>query len=151
MDILTDTNILLRAFHPKAAKHSEAILALKTLQARGSRICVAQQNIYEFWAVATRPEKDNGFGLRPEQASEVTKHIEMLFRILRDPPELYGHWRSISVTYGVSGKKTHDARLVAAMAVHGITQILTYNIDDCARFDGIHLMHPALLEDLPRY
>ena len=52
-------------------------------------------------------------------------------------------WRQLIVSYGVSGKKSHDAQLVAAMAVHGITQILTDNTDDFTRFAGISVLHPA--------
>ena len=46
------------------------------------------------------------------------------------------------MTHGVSGKKTHDARLVAAMTVHRIDHILTFNTDDFARYTGIQVLHP---------
>jgi len=49
------------------------------------------------------------------------------------------------VTHGVSGKKSHDARLVAAMTVNHITHILTFNAGDFARYAGIHVLHPAKL------
>jgi predicted nucleic acid-binding protein len=143
MDVLADTNIIVRRFNRKAAKYREAIRALRALRARGDRVCVVPQNLYEFWAVATRPLVNNGLGLTPTQAHRVVGRIEELFTILRDPPELYDVWRLLIVSYSVSGKKTHDARLVAAMAVHGITQILTYNTDDFTRFAGIIVLHPA--------
>jgi predicted nucleic acid-binding protein len=49
------------------------------------------------------------------------------------------------VTHGVSGKTTHDARLVAAMIANRITHILTFNADDFARYAGIKVVHPAKL------
>jgi predicted nucleic acid-binding protein len=49
------------------------------------------------------------------------------------------------VTHGVSGKKAHDARLVAAMTVNGITHILTFNADDFTRYTGITVLHPSKL------
>jgi predicted nucleic acid-binding protein len=38
----------------------------------------------------------------------------------------------------------HDARLVAAMNVHGVRRILTFNTDDFARY-GIEVLHPSSL------
>jgi len=149
MDVLADTNILVRGVHRKAAKHREAIRALSALRARGDRICIVPQNVYEFWAVATRPIEANGLGLTPSQAHRVTGRVEQLCAVLRDPPELYDEWRRLIVAHGVSGKKTHDARLVAAMTVHHITQLLTFNSDDFSRYDGITVLHPASLAVSP--
>ena len=42
----------------------------------------------------------------------------------------------------MAGKKAHDARLVAAMNLHGITHIVTFNSDDFARDAGITVIHP---------
>ena len=46
------------------------------------------------------------------------------------------------IAHRVSGKNTHDARLVATMKLHGINKILTFNIHDFARFEGIEAIHP---------
>ena len=146
MDILADTNIIIRRVHRKAARYREVIRALRALQVRGDRVCFVPQNLYEFWAVATRPLANNGLGLTPDQVHRVTGRIEKLGTILRDPPELYDVWRQLVVSYGVSGKKAHDARLVAAMAIHGITHILTFNPDDFTRYAGINVIRPASLD-----
>jgi predicted nucleic acid-binding protein len=47
--------------------------------------------------------------------------------------------------YRVSGKNTHDARLVAAMHVHGIESILTFNGNDFGRYTGITAIDPAAM------
>ena len=49
---------------------------------------------------------------------------------LPDTDDVYAEWRRLVVTHGVSGKKTHDARLVAAMTTEGIVHILTFNSAD---------------------
>jgi predicted nucleic acid-binding protein len=49
----------------------------------------------------------------------------------------------------VSGKPAHDARLVAAMQVHGITSILTFDKSDFSRYPGIEVIHPADIADTP--
>jgi predicted nucleic acid-binding protein len=142
MDVLADTNILVRGVHRKAAKHREALRAIRMLRDRGDRVCVVPQNLYEFWAVATRPVESNGLGLHPAQAARITSRIEEICAVLRDSPGIYDEWRRLVVAHAVSGKKTHDARLVAAMNVHGITQILTFNVEDFARFPSIQALHP---------
>jgi predicted nucleic acid-binding protein len=40
------------------------------------------------------------------------------------------------------GNADHDARLFAAMNVHGVGRILTFNTDDFTRF-GIEVLHPS--------
>lgn len=145
MDVLIDTNVIVGSVHREASTYGEALDAIWMLQDRGYRICVVPQNLYEFWAVATRPIRNNGLGLTPLQANKVAEQIEELGTLLRDPPELYDEWRRLVVSYVVSGKKSHDARLVAAMAIHGITQIVTYNTDDFARYEGINVIRPDSL------
>jgi hypothetical protein len=43
----------------------------------------------------------------------------------------------------VVGKNGHDARLVAAMMVHGLTHLLTFNVQDFRRYPGITAVTPA--------
>lgn len=43
------------------------------------------------------------------------------------------------------GVNVHDARLVAAMLVHGLTHILTFNISDFARYSEITAVHPTTI------
>jgi predicted nucleic acid-binding protein len=145
MDVLTDTNILVRGVHRKAAKHREVLRALPILRSRGDRVCVVPQNLYEFWAVATRPLDSNGLGLTPFQADRITSRIEELCAVLRDPRELYDEWRRLIVAHAISGKKAHDARLAAAMNLHGIKHILTLNPGDFGRYPGISIIEPRVL------
>ena len=44
--------------------------------------------------------------------------------------------------YNVKGVNFHDTRIVAAMLVHGITHILTFNVEDFKRFIEIAVVHP---------
>jgi predicted nucleic acid-binding protein len=43
---------------------------------------------------------------------------------------------------GVSGVQVYDARLAAVMHVHGINLILTLNVTDFSRFEGLIALHP---------
>ena len=51
-------------------------------------------------------------------------------------------WRVLVVRHQVSGVQVHDARLAAAMQVHGITHILTLNQPDFIRYASIFVVHP---------
>ena len=65
MDILADTNILIRRINRYDSQHKETRFALRLLAAQGHRICIVPQNIIECWNVATRPQGRNGLGLLP--------------------------------------------------------------------------------------
>jgi hypothetical protein len=47
--------------------------------------------------------------------------------------------------FRVSGVQVHDARLVAAMKIHRVSHILTFNTDDFVRYapEGITAVDPA--------
>src|ERR1700683_5569432 len=108
MDVLADTNILVRGVHRKGRKHGAALQALRALRDRGDRICIVPQNLYEFWAVATRPIENNGLALTPAQAGRITSRIEEVFALFRDTPAIYDEWRRLVALYAVSGKNAHD-------------------------------------------
>ncbi|MGA3102644.1 MAG: hypothetical protein ABSD61_12345 [Terracidiphilus sp.] len=69
--------------------------------------------------------------------------MEILFPLLPDTPAIYPEWRRLVVTSKTTGARTHDARLAAALYVHGITHILTFNVGDFRRFDQLTAVHPA--------
>ena len=48
--------------------------------------------------------------------------------------------------YKVIGRRVHDTRLVAAMNVHSVTHLLTFNTDDFKRYDGITVVDPAFVK-----
>jgi predicted nucleic acid-binding protein len=95
MAFLLDTNILLRSLQPHHPHCSAVERALTVLRTRDEGLHIAAQNLIEFWAVATRPQSENG--------------------------------------------------LVAVMKVHGITSILTFNVQDFTRYEGIAVVHPDTL------
>jgi hypothetical protein len=48
-----------------------------------------------------------------------------------------------------TGKSAHDARLIAAMTVNGITRLLPFNASNFQRFAGIAVLTPADILALP--
>ncbi len=146
MTYLVDANILLRLCDTSHPHHAVAKNAVATLQARGDVLQVPQQSLYEFWTVATRPKEKNGLGLSPQGATAFLTVWERMFSALPEQP-LYSSWRALVTGYSVKGKQGHDARLVAAMKVHGLTHILTFNGSDFHRYapEGIVVVDPQTI------
>jgi len=62
---------------------------------------------------------------------------------LPDVDSAYAEWSRLVVAHVVSGKKTHDARLVAAMTVQGLAHILTFNVGDFSGYLGLTVLDPS--------
>ena len=93
----------------------------------------------------TRPLARNGLGLTVNEADREVRAIEAGMSLLPDSEAVYREWRRIVLQSGVSGIQVHDARLAAAMYVHGVSHILTLNVSDFSRFDGLIALHPRSL------
>ena len=145
MHCLLDTNVLLRGLdrgHPMYRVVRRALIALRR---QDNRLFLTSQNLIEFWAVATRPVDSNGLGMSVQWAAAQLVRIKRFFSVLPDTADAYAEWERIVLQQQVSGKKVHDARLVASMKVHGVAHILTFNTNDFLRYPGITIIHPQSL------
>jgi predicted nucleic acid-binding protein len=140
--VLVDTNVLLRQFEPGHAHHRAAVDSIERLVLSGDPVFVTAQNIAEFWAAATRPAAQNGLGLTVPVAVSAVDHMERVFTLLPDHPAIYAVWKRLVMTHGVIGGRVYDALLVAAMTVHGVGRILTFNAADFRRYT-IEILDPA--------
>ena len=140
---LVDTNILLRTARRSDPQYKLIDTAISRLVLEGTLLHYTHQTIAEFWNAMTRPASRNGFGLSVEKAEREVRLIEAGMTLLADSEAVYREWRQLVVQYGVSGVHVHDARLVAAMRVHGVRHILTLNAMDFARYDVIVVLHPS--------
>lgn len=137
-----DTNILLRIAEPAHSMHAETLNALAVLKTNGDSVSIIPQNVIEFWNVATRPVEKNGLGFTHQQTQAEVERIERIFQLILDTPEIYAEWKRLVIAHAVQGKQVHDTRIVAAMNIHGITHLLTYNKNDFGRFAGIVIVSP---------
>ena len=142
MSVLVDTNILLRRTQPNHEHHAMAMESVARLLAAGETVCFTPQNIAEFWNVVTRPETSNGLGFPVSVALGEVEKIERILTLLPESPAIYAEWKRLIVKHSVLGVKVHDARLAAAMNVHGVGQILTFDTDDFSRY-GTGVLHPS--------
>jgi predicted nucleic acid-binding protein len=140
---LADTNVLLRLVKRDHPQYSLARGAIQVLGRSGMKPAFTLQNMAEFWNASTRPRDRNGFGLTVEETERNASDIERTFAFLPDSEAVHREWRRIVVDYRISGVQVHDARLAAAMYVHGVTSILTFNEADFDRFAGLTAINPA--------
>jgi len=144
---LIDTNILLRLTRRSDSQHKIVAAAIAHLLGQGATLYYTHQNIAELWNAMTRPVDRNGLGLTVPEAEHEVRTIENGMILLPDGEAVYREWRRIVVQHSVSGVQVHDARLAAAMLVHGVGHILTLNVTDFARFSGLTAVHPATIPE----
>jgi predicted nucleic acid-binding protein len=145
--ILLDTNLLIRMTRSHDPQAGVARAAVQALVERGEQLIVVPQNLYEFWAVATRrpgaaPVGQNGLGMSTAQAGQWLRFFQRRFAFLPDHERLSQLWLALVEAHQVAGFRAHDVRLVAAMQSYGITRLLTFNAAD---FHGlpITIIDPA--------
>jgi len=148
-DILfVDTNILLTATDDTRQQHQDAQTILGLASRYGVHLAVSGQILREYLVVATRPSKVNGLGLSPNDA---LKNIGAFRRIL----SFYDESESVLNTlvqlvkkHDLSGKRIHDANVVATMLTHGIEKVVTENPKDFKKFAVIEMVS---LKDAARF
>jgi predicted nucleic acid-binding protein len=139
--ILLDTNVIVRLSDPAAPEHGVVRAALGKLIERETVLCITAQVLIEFWAVATRPPEANGLGWTVEQTRHALDGLLGQLTLLNDSPDVLTVWLDLAST-GVSGKRAHDARIVAVAVAHGVEAVLTLNTKDFAGFEGVQAVHP---------
>jgi predicted nucleic acid-binding protein len=141
--IAVDTNVFVGAiqtFNPvlrTAARHS-----IKHLFRQGEQLYCFPQNLVEFWNVATRPATANGLGLSPEQTARLVDRFQTIIQLLPETRDIFPAWRTLVLQYRVAGIHVHDARIVAALVVHRVPRILTFDVDDFKRYTQVAVIDP---------
>ena len=142
MSYLVDSNVMLRILHPGSPLRLKALTAIKILLHRRATLLICSQNEVEFWGVATRKLEANGLGMKHALADRALRRFERIFTLVPDSPAVHEHWRELVITYAVTGRQVHDTRLAAVMLTHGISHILTFDVDGFRRFQDIAAVHP---------
>ena len=142
---LLDTNILLRWVKPDDRDYPIVTSVIETMLLAQTVLCYTSQNVGEFWNTCTRPLDRNGYGLALKDADRRARFFENRLHLLPDSLAVHNEWREMLLVHGISGVQVHDARLVAAMRVHGVKRILSFNNADFVRYRDIEAVHPRTL------
>lgn len=141
--ILVGTNILLRLAVSTDPLFGTVDTYVNALVAGGETLCIVPQNVYEFWATASRPKAANGLGLSISECQARVARLNLTVQFLQDRTGLFDEWERLVVAHQCHGRVSYDARLVAAMNTHGLNRLLTLNASDFARFPWLTLIDPT--------
>ena len=148
--ILLDTSILVRLPDAISPDRPAALAAVGKLLRAKEELLIAPQNVYEFWAAATRRPGSpsaggqNGLGMTIDRAALWLRRFQQFCRVLPEVPEILPLWQDLILTHRVSGFRAHDLRLIAAMNAHGVRRVLTLNVKHFAGY-GVDVVDPRAL------
>src|SRR5215208_4235332 len=114
MQILLDSNILLRLVNAADPQNQLSWDAVRMLHLKNEQLCLVPQNVYEFWSASTRPLLNNGLGLTVAQVQSEIGKFKRLFILLDDTPHVFPQWEKLVAQHSIVGKNAHDTRLVAS-------------------------------------
>jgi toxin-antitoxin system PIN domain toxin len=134
--VFIDTNLLVYASRPTTPEHGASRAALARLEAGNGAIWISPQVLREYLAVVTRPQASSP-PLSMAVAIADVRRFQASFEIAEEGPAMLERLLGLLATCPTAGKQVHDANLVAAMLVHGIRRLLTFNAADFRRFADV--------------
>lgn len=127
--ILVDTNVLVYSIQEDAPQHEASRRLIETAQAGNPLLCVFPQNLLEFFAVITDPQRLENPATTAEALHLVEQFAAML-PVLQPSPASLSHLTSLAHGLEIRGQKIFDCHLVAQMKEAGLETICTYNTKD---------------------
>ena len=143
---LVDANVLLRWLDSSDPQHAIAKNAIDTLDEQGHDLHITAQNVIEFWAVASRPLHNNGFGWDVARCYSSVSLLLKSFEYSPDTAAIFDEWQRLVAKHSVTSLHVHDTRLVAVIKTHNLDGILTFNEKHFRRFEAnenIVVLEPA--------
>ena len=138
---LVDANVLLYAYHPRAAQHGRCRAWVETEFSGGAAIRIAWATIVAFLRISTSPRVFERPLTTAEAEAAVTSWLAVPSVAPLDPGERY--WdvlRDLLHRAQVTGPLVSDAALAALAIEHGATLCTTDR--DFVRFPGLRTINP---------
>ena len=106
----------------------------------GAGLCIAPQNLAEFYAIVTNARRVP----TPRTPAEALAVIEQFLErpgleLLPVPTDIVARWIALVRQHPVVGGDLFDIQLIATMLGNGITRIYTFNRDDFVAFSDSEL------------
>lgn len=141
--ILVDSNVLVRLAAKSDPQYRLVNAAVVKLVRQQYRLAYTLQNVAEAWVVLTRPVTSRGgYGFNYAKARKYRDRLHRTLVLLEDRPEVYDHWMKLVDHYQIVSVNAHEARIVATMQVHGVTRVLTFNVNDFKRYQHLEVLTP---------
>lgn len=98
-------------------------------------LCLSTQVVREFAVAATAPIELGGLGLSTADALENIRRYLEFMPLLPSSRGEFRAWADLLQVHAVTGKRIHDANMVATALAHGLAQIITL---DVSAFEGFN-------------
>ena len=139
--ILLDANVLLYAYHPRAAEHERCRAWVEAEFASGAAVRIPWATIVAFLRISTNPRVFERPLTTAEAEAAVSSWLTVSSVAPVDPGEHYwGVLRDLLHRAQVTGPLVTDAALAALAIEHGATLCTTDR--DFARFPGLRVLNP---------
>lgn len=133
--LFIDTNILVYANVIETPLHEQALAAINSAHEAGRTIWISRQVIREYLVTLTRPQFFDNLP-RATVLEQVDQFIQR-FQIADDTAAVSEQLVKLMSDFKIGGKQVHDANIVASMLAYDIPCLLTHNVKDFKRFDGV--------------
>ena len=132
-----DTNVLLAATDESRKRHGQSLALLEKGLSGEQSLFVSGQVLREYLVVATRPVEANGLGLSPGEALENVAEFHRCVSLLEETNRVSESLRKLVNKHQLSGKRIHDANIVAVMLANGLKKLATDNGGDFEVFTEV--------------
>jgi len=141
--VLVDTNVLVYALYRECEHHEHCRRLLDQAQAGRLDLCIAPQNLSEFYAIVTDPRRV-AIPRQPAEALDAIEHmLEMPgMTLLATPTDVVQRWVALARRHPATRGAVFDLQLVATMLGNDVRKIYTYDRSDFEPFDEIEVLAP---------
>ena len=138
--VFVDTNILLAACDEGRETFTNCVKILSESGEKGFHPVTSTQVLREFLVVATRPESANGLGLQTTPALENIAEFQRFCALLEPQTSDWPNLTKLIEASRLSGKRIHDANIVATMISNGINWLITDNPTDFKNLGSVNFL-----------
>ena len=139
---MVDTNVLLAATNTARSDHEASRRFFSRAPGEGIHLATCGQILREYLVVATRPVAVNGLGLSIADALKNLTWFRKRLVYFEEPEAVHLALVALVESAGITGKRVHDANIVAVMQLFGIRYLVTNNPEDFSSLTGIAVVVP---------
>ncbi|MBN4006322.1 type II toxin-antitoxin system VapC family toxin [Nostoc sp. LPT] len=139
--VFLDTNILVYASQIQSPFHQAAMETIQGFYDTGVELWISRQVLREYLAMLTRAQQFAN-SLPIAIVIQDLRYFYNRFRVAEDNSQVTERLLTLMEEIFSGGKQVHDTNIVATMLVYGISQLLTHNISDFARFSRLITVLP---------
>lgn len=141
--IFIDTNILVYANYTDAIFKEQTRNKLFFLMRNNYNFCISRQIIREFLVYITRYNYENEKNNSKILLDKVFDNLQQ-YQVFEENEKVTKILKNLIEKHNLSGKKIHDANIVATMQAYNITKLFTNNVKDFERYTDIIEIVPLI-------